>query len=96
MLTITPTAAEALDSIVASVPDAPASAGLRISPSSENGNQAGFSLHLAIEPEPGDQVVAGAEHPVFVDSAVADELDDKVLDAQVEGNQVGFMLAQAS
>ena len=95
MLTITPTAAEALDSIVASVPDAPQSAGLRISPSSANGSQSGFSLHLATAPEPGDQVVQAAEHPVFVDAAVADELDDKVLDAQVEGNQVGFVLAQA-
>jgi len=95
MLTITPTAAEALDSIVASVPDAPASAGLRIAPSSTDGTQAGFSLHLATEPAPGDQVVQGAEHPVFVDAAVVDELDDKVLDAQIEGDQVGFMLAQA-
>ena len=95
MLTITPTAAEALDTIVASVPDAPQSAGLRISPSSADGNQAGFSLHLATEPEPGDQIVQGAEHPVFVDAAVAEELDDKVLDAQVEGDQIGFMLAQA-
>jgi len=96
MLTITPTAAEALDSIVASVPDAPQSAGLRISPSSADGDQGGFTLHLATAPEPGDQVVQGAEHPVFVDPAVADELDDKVLDAQIDGNQVGFLLAQAS
>jgi len=96
MLTITPTAAEALDTIVASVPDAPESAGLRITPSSANGTQAGFSLQLAAEPEPGDQVVEGAAHPVFVDAAVADELDDKVLDAQIEGEQVGFMLAEGA
>ncbi len=95
MLTITPTAAEALDSIVASVPDAPESAGLRIAPSSGDGTQPGFSLHLATEPAPGDQVIEAAEHPVFVDSTVVEELDDKVLDAQIEGDQVGFMLAQA-
>ena len=96
MLTITPTAAEALDTIVASVPDAPDSAGLRIAPSAANGSQAGFSLQLATEPEPGDQVVAGAAHPVFVDATVAEELDDKVLDAQIEGEQVGFMLAEGA
>lgn len=94
MLTITPTAAEALDTIVASVPDAPNSAGLRIAPSSTEDGQLGFSLQLATEPAPGDQVVEGATVPVFVDAAVADELDDKVLDAQIEGDQVGFLLAQ--
>jgi Fe-S cluster assembly iron-binding protein IscA len=95
MLTITPTAAEALDAVVASVPDAPQSAGLRIAPSSADNGQPRFSLHLATEPEPGDQIVEGAEHPVFVDAAVAEELDDKVLDAQIEGDQVGFTLASA-
>ena len=69
---------------------------LVIDSGSTDGTQAGFSLHLTTEPAPGDQVVQGAEHPVFVDAAVVDELDDKVLDAQIEGDQVGFMLAQAS
>jgi hypothetical protein len=32
---------------------------------------------------------------VFVDADIAQELDDKVLDAQIEGDRVGFMLAQA-
>ena len=95
MLTITPTAAEALDSIVASVPNAPDTAGLRITPNSADGSQSGFSLELATEPAPGDQVVDSGQRPVFVDATVVEQLDDKVLDAQIEGNQVGFMLAQA-
>jgi Fe-S cluster assembly iron-binding protein IscA len=95
MLTITQTAAEALDTIVASVPDAPESSGLRISASAGTDGQPSFRLELAVEPEPGDQVIDGTEHPVFVDSGIADELDDKVLDAQIEGDRVGFMLAQA-
>jgi Fe-S cluster assembly iron-binding protein IscA len=94
MLTITQTAAEALDTIVSSVPDAPESSGLRISPSSNEDGRPGFRLDLAVEPEPGDQVIDGTEHPVFVDADIAEELDDKVLDAQIEGDRVGFMLAQ--
>lgn len=95
MLTITQTAAEALDTIVTSVPDAPESSGLRISASAGANGQPSFRLDLAVEPEPGDQVIDGTGHPVFVDADIAAELDDKVLDAQIEGDRVGFMLAQA-
>jgi len=95
MLAITQTAAEALDTIVASVPDAPESSGLRISPSTSGDGQPGFRLDLAVKPEPGDQVIDGPVHPVFVDAQIAEELEDKVLDAQIEGDRVGFMLAQA-
>ncbi len=95
MLTITQTAAEALDTIVSSVPDAPETSGLRISPSASEDGQAGFRLDLATAPEPGDQVIDSPSVPVFVDSDVADELSDKVLDAQVQEGRVGFMLAQA-
>jgi Fe-S cluster assembly iron-binding protein IscA len=95
MLTITQTAAEALDTIVASVPDAPDSSGLRMTPSTGGDGLPGFRLDLAVEPQPGDQVIDGPAHPVFVDADIAQELDDKVLDAQIEGDRVGFMLAQA-
>lgn len=95
MLTITQTAAEALDTIIASVDDAPDTAGLRIAQAAGENGQRGFTLQLAAEPAPGDQVVEGQSVPVFVDADVADELDDKVLDAQVQGDQVGFILAQA-
>jgi iron-sulfur cluster assembly protein len=96
VLTITQTAAEALDTIVASVPDAPENAGLRIAQGAGEDGQPGLTLHLAAEPAPGDQIVDGQSVPVFVDPQVADELDDKVLDAQVEGDQVGFVLGQQS
>lgn len=95
MLTITQTAAEALDSIIASIADAPETAGLRIAPGTGENGQPGLTLQLAAEPAPGDQVVDGQSVPVFVDADVADELDDKVLDAQLEGGQIGFTLAQA-
>lgn len=95
MLTITHTAADALDTIVASAPDAPETAGLRISQGVGSDGRAGFMLALAEAPEPTDQVVEGHQTPVFVAAEAAEQLDDKVLDAQIEGDQVGFMLAQA-
>ncbi len=95
MLTITETAAEAIDSIVKSTPEAPESVGLRIAPAARENGAPGFTLVLAGEPEPDDQVVEGTgEVPVFVAAESAEELDDKVLDAQVQGDQVGFILAQ--
>jgi iron-sulfur cluster assembly protein len=94
MLTITPTAAEALDTIVASVPDAPETTGLRIAQSAGPDGRPGFTLELAAEPEAGDQVVDGAQVPVFVEAGVAEVLDDKILDAEMDGDQVGFSLIQ--
>jgi len=94
MLTITPTAAEALDTIVASVPDAPDTTGLRIAQGAGPDGRPGFTLQLAAEPSPGDQVVDGPSVPVFLDASVADELDDKILDAEMHGEEVGFSLMQ--
>lgn len=94
MLTITQTAADALDSIVASASDVPDSAGLRISQGAGPDGQTGLTLALTEAPEPTDQVVEAQSVPVFLDADVAPELDDKILDAQVEGNQVGFVLGR--
>ncbi|HEU4658814.1 MAG TPA: HesB/YadR/YfhF-family protein [Capillimicrobium sp.] len=95
MLTITPTAAEALDTIVASVPDAPESAGLRIAAGAGPDGRPGLTLELAAAPAPTDQVVQGHDTPVFVEAQLAGELDDKVLDAEVDGDRVGFLIGQA-
>lgn len=95
MLTITQTAAEALDAIVASVPDAPETAGLRIAGGQTPDGRPGLTLELTTAPSEGDQVVEGANTPVFVEDAVAGELDAMVLDARIEGDQVGFTLSDA-
>ncbi len=94
MLTITATAADALDSIVAGTPDTPEQAGLRISPAAGQDGQPGFNLSLTTEPAPDDQVVPGHSTPVYVAAESVPELDDKILDAQVQGEQVGFILVQ--
>ena len=94
MLTFTHEAAEAIDAVVHSAPDAPDSAGLRIARGVAPDGQEGLQLSVAGQPEPDDAVVEAEGTPVFLDSDAAAMLDDKVLDARVEGEQVGFMLLE--
>ena len=96
MLALTQTAVEAIDAIVASAP-VPDTAGLRISPQVSPDGQPGLSISVVEQPQPDDQVVEpdGGDHtPVYIDAGAAPDLDDKVLDAQIDGNQVGFILAE--
>ena len=67
-------------------------AGLRIStgPASGNGHGPALVLDLAPEPDSGDEVIDAEGAQVFVDPAAAPTLEDKVLDARVEGDQVEF------
>ena len=94
MLMLTQTAAEALDTIVEAAPVSEA-AGVRISQQVTPEGQPGLTLSLVEEPDPSDQVVeTDGEHvPVFVEQTAAPALEDKVLDARVEGDQVGFVVA---
>jgi hypothetical protein len=95
LLAVTETASAAIEGILAS-PQLTDDAGLRISTEtalSEDGvPRTEFRLAVAESPEPGDEVVEGS--PVFLESEAADLLDDKVLDAQVAGDEVRFSLAQ--
>lgn len=97
MLTLTETAVEALDAVVESAPVSDA-AGVRISRQVGADAQPGLAITLVEVPEPSDQVVeTGDQHvPLFVEQEAAAELDDKVLDAQVQDGQVGFLVASQS
>ena len=88
MLTLSPTAVEAVDSLLHSreVPD---DAGLRI----DTAGESQFTLEIAHEPAPGDQVIEEGGARVFVDPEAAPMLDNAKLDARVEGDQVAFGLA---
>lgn len=79
MLTLTDNARVAIESILAGAPS-PESAGLRfaMSPTEENA----LALSIVAQPDEGDKVVGDAGARVFLDSAAASVLDDKVLDAQ--------------
>jgi iron-sulfur cluster assembly protein len=92
VLTITHEAAEAIDTVVHSAPDAPETAGLRIARGVAPDGQEGLALSVTGGPAPDDAVVEAEGTPVFLDQEAAAILDDKVLDANVEDGQIGFMV----
>ena len=94
MLTFTHEAAEAIDAVVHSAPNAPDSAGLRIARGVAPDGQEGLQLSVTGRPEPDDAVLEAEGTPVFLDAEAAAMLDDKVLDARIEGEQVGFLLRE--
>jgi iron-sulfur cluster assembly protein len=89
MLTITPNAAEAIKLIVEST-DVPAEGGLRISIARQNGAEASLELVVSSAPMEGDEVVDAQGAHVFLDELAAVALQDKSLDAQVEGGEISF------
>jgi iron-sulfur cluster assembly protein len=93
MLIITPTAAEAIRAIVDST-DVPEEGGIRISVARQNGAQA--SLELAVSPAPmeGDAVLDAQGAHVFLDELAVLALDDKSLDAQIEGGEISFGIVE--
>ena len=91
MLTLTPIAAEAVRRLVDNAPTETAE-GLRIAPG--EATAAGTSLELSIVdgPEMDDQEVTEGGAHVFLEPEVAEFMDDKVLDAEVEENGVRFSI----
>ncbi|HKG03830.1 MAG TPA: HesB/YadR/YfhF-family protein [Conexibacter sp.] len=92
MLTLTDTAAEAIRGIVAA-PELPDGAGLRIA-TQPDAEQASLEVSVAESPAETDQVVSEAGARVFVEAEAVPLLDDKLLDAEIEGTRVGFMLSE--
>lgn len=97
MLTITDTAAEAIRGIVAA-PELPEGAGLRIATATETGSGEAGTLEVSVAETPAetDQVVSESGARVFVEADAVPLLDDKLLDAQIEGTRVGFTLSEQS
>jgi iron-sulfur cluster assembly protein len=89
MLTITPHAAEAIRAIVQST-EVPDEGGLRISVAQQNGGQAALELAVSPAPMEGDEVVEEEGAHVFLDELASAALDDKSLDAQIEGEEISF------
>jgi iron-sulfur cluster assembly protein len=92
VLTITHEAAEAIDAVVHSAPVETETAGLRIARGVSPDGQPGLTLAVADAPASEDAVIAAETTAVFLDAEAAELLDDKVLDARMEGDQVGFTL----
>ena len=84
MLTITQEAASVIEQIVSST-ETPDSAGLRIASGRQPGH---FELAVTVVPGEDDVVIDDWGAPVFLEPQAAAELDDKILDATVEGDGV--------
>jgi iron-sulfur cluster assembly protein len=88
MLTLTPSAVEAVDTLLQN-PSIPDDAGLRIAATDDSH----LTVGLAPAPEPGDQVIEEGGARVFVDPGAAPYIDDAQLEARAEGDQIAFGLS---
>ena len=94
MLTMTDSAAEAVRRISAGSGLEP-EPGLRISAGAPTPEGTPLEISLAPEAEPSDQTVDNGGAHIYLDEMVAPALDDKVLDADVDGDQIRFALREA-
>jgi iron-sulfur cluster assembly protein len=90
MLTMTDNAAQAVRLL------SRGSGGLRITAGTPTSEGTPLEIGLAPEAQPNDQTVEEAGACVFMEEDVAAALDDMVLDAAVEGEQVRFALRDAA
>ncbi len=96
MLALTDNAVQVIEGLLGS-PSVPDGAGVKIQ-ASPGGDAVGARLQitLAESPTQTDEVIADGSARVFVDCAVADLMDDKLLDAGIVGQEIHFTIgAQA-
>jgi iron-sulfur cluster assembly protein len=93
VLTITQNAADAIRTIVDSS-DLESGAGLRISAAPVSETEARLELTLAEGPAQSDEVIEENDASVFLEPAVAQYLEDKVLGAEVQEDQVRFTIEE--
>jgi len=92
LLALTDRAVQAVRSIVLSSEATPATGELRLA-ADRSGDEPNFQLSVVTLPAEDDAVIEEEGVRVFLDPAAASLLEDKVLDASVEQNQVAFTIA---
>jgi iron-sulfur cluster assembly protein len=92
LLALTDNAVEAVRDIVSSSDEASETSGLRMVAERE-GMHANFQLSVVPLPAEDDEVIDEQGARVFLEPKAASLLDDKVLDASVEQDQVAFTIA---
>jgi iron-sulfur cluster assembly protein len=92
LLALTENAVEAVKTIVSSSDNVSETGGLRMV-AEQGGAQMNLQLSVALLPGEDDDVIEEQGARVFLEPEAASLLDDKVLDASVEHNQVAFTLA---
>jgi iron-sulfur cluster assembly protein len=95
VLALTDSAVEAVKDIVSSAGAAPETGGLRMV-AEQVGMQTNLQLSVVSLPAEDDEVIDEQGARVFLEPQAASLLDDKVLDASVEQNQVAFTIADQS
>jgi iron-sulfur cluster assembly protein len=95
MLTLTPSAEEAVRQIVANAPVDDETGGLRIAAGEATAEGVPLEISLVDVPEPDDQDAGAADAHVYVDPRAAEALDGKLLDAQLDDDSIGFALLDA-
>jgi Fe-S cluster assembly iron-binding protein IscA len=95
MLTLTPNAEEAVRRLVSNSPISDDVGGLRIAPGEPTPDGVPLELTIVGSPEPEDQDAGAPDAHVYLEPTAAEALDDKVLDAEVEGDNIGFTLLDA-
>jgi Fe-S cluster assembly iron-binding protein IscA len=91
LLALTENAVEAVKNIVSSSEEASETSGLRMV-AERAGMQAHFKLSVVALPAEDDEVVEEQGARVFLEPDAASLLEDKVLDASVEQDQVAFTI----
>ena len=91
LLALTDSAVEAVKDIVSSS-EVPETGGLRMV-ADRAGTQANFQVSVVPLPAEDDEVIEEQGARVFLEPDAASLLDDKVLDASVEQDQVAFTIA---
>ncbi|HEV2752538.1 MAG TPA: hypothetical protein VGV36_01745 [Solirubrobacteraceae bacterium] len=92
MLTLTPTASEAIRLLIEQVPTEEDTVGMRIAPGEAPGEGTALELSLVQAPEDADETVEEAGATVYLEPGAAQLLDDKVLDAEVDDDGIAFQL----
>ena len=92
MLALTDSAVEAVKNIVSSSDEASETGGLRMV-AEQAGMQTNLQLSVVPLPAEDDEVIEEQGARVFLEPEAASLLDDKVLDASVEQDQVAFTIA---
>ena len=92
LLALTDSAVQAVKDIVSSSDEVAEAGGLRMV-AERAGTQANFQLSVVPLPAEDDEVIEEQGVRVFLEPEAASLLEDKVLDASVEQNQVAFTIA---
>jgi Fe-S cluster assembly iron-binding protein IscA len=92
MLALTDNAVEAVQEILSSSDEVPEVGGLRLV-AEPAGGQLNIQPSVVALPGEDDEVIEEQGARVFLDPDAASLLDDKILDASIEPNQVAFTIA---